>query len=744
MGIKLFVWIKSGGEIDLHRPLGNGGLRWKRAAMGGGDVWGLDWIWNFGWMPTQSAAGHSASSCRNPKRCGRCWAFGHIGSKCKTEVVAPPPPARQNTKMATRRQEEPGFEELLTGNLPILEPEMPKDRQIRLHCFIHRDEAYYKELQRLKQGVVMYTSGFQWDLSVDNVASYACRTNLVKREEIQISELNGSRFLIMLPEGLDPDTFINATPQSAWDEGLSFQPWTPLEGAEISVPAYKVLLRLVGVPAHLWREKHIINAVNRFGVYLGTVVPEDPASIASWIVAVGVDDLMLVPTQLAMHDGGMVHPIQVYTLAWHRNPIYNPDDMPKQPKKYVRLQPPPSSSSSSDDDFMQEQFDLVPMSSRVLRELCKGRPADTLPTELRRFATLEEINMDNPFMGTQDSATIDQQLPYQNPPQKKQKESERSDFQQAKSPENIQTNAVAGGQNKLIKPPHVNHSEKSHRRLALGSVLSKETNQVVTALIGPGKVTESVPEPSSNIPPNSQPLQEIRRIQPHKILPRGQNFGNIMPPVRIRSETEELAQNQRNLLSNNTDNSKKTASVAHGRIGEHSNNDSAIIKKGNHVAATNDLHFTFQSKVKGPLAKTGPYSSKYKWVRPTKHIPINNAQNTKKVMTAQKRKLQQGPTARQVNKSAVKEKIKEGADISFNPEGFYEVRVDYGQIKKLATGCGFKSADIEAVIQTDNEDRRTQANIASSSKMGVVEEDPDLSRFELSSDDELSSEEEAF
>lgn len=249
-------------------------------------------------------------------------------------VPPPQPTARKLPAQPVTTRVEPGFEELLTGSYPYQEPEMPAERPARLHCFIERDEAYYKELERLKQAVVMHTRGFQWDLSVNNVADYACRTKLVNRDEIQISTLSGSRFLIVLPEGLDPDTFINATPQEAWDEGLSFQPWTPLEGAEISVPAYKVLLRLVGIPAHLTRDKHVINVVNRFGVYLGSIAPEDPVSIASWIVAVGVDDLSLVPPQLAMHDGGLVHLIQVYTLAYRRGPIYLAEEMPKHPKIY--------------------------------------------------------------------------------------------------------------------------------------------------------------------------------------------------------------------------------------------------------------------------------------------------------------------------------------------------------------------------------------------------------------------------
>lgn len=291
---------------------------------------------------------------------------------------------------------------------------MPTERPLRLHCFIERDEWYYAEMERLKNAVVMHTRGFQWNLSVDNVISYACRTNLVMKEEIQVVELSRSRFLIKLPEGLHPDTFINATPQEAWDEGLSFQPWSPLEDAEISIPAYKVLLRLVGVPPHLWRDKFVAQAVSRFGIFLGSVGSENPASISSWIVAVGVDDLTLVPPSLAMHVGGMIHNVQVYTLAWKRAPIYSADEMPKQPKVYHRPQPPPSSSSSSNDDTMIDNTELIPLSSRVVRNMCRGRTAESLLPELRRFATMEEMDIQYTCMATHHQTTLD---PPANPPQ---------------------------------------------------------------------------------------------------------------------------------------------------------------------------------------------------------------------------------------------------------------------------------------------------------------------------------------
>lgn len=155
--------------------------------------------------------GHSAAKCRNPKRCGRCWSYGHIGSACRQDMVAPPPPVR--TKPApVSSSSEPGFEELLTGSYPYRAPEMPTERPLSLHCFLERDHEYFEELARLQQAVVMHTRGYQWDLSVDNAVNLACRTNKVHKDEISVSQLSGSRFLILLPEGLHPDTFINATP----------------------------------------------------------------------------------------------------------------------------------------------------------------------------------------------------------------------------------------------------------------------------------------------------------------------------------------------------------------------------------------------------------------------------------------------------------------------------------------------------------------------------------------------------
>lgn len=79
-----------------------------------------------------------------------------------------------------------------------------------------------------------------------------------------------------------------------------------------------------------------------------------------------------------------------------------------------------------------------------------------------------------------------------------------------------------------------------------------------------------------------------------------------------------------------------------------------------------------------------------------------------------------------------------------NPEGFYELRVDYKHMYKLAFGCGFKNSNIEEAIHADNAECQSQVQAkASSSRMEMEDEDLDLERFELDPRDELTSEEEA-
>lgn len=91
--------------------------------------------------------GHTASKCRNPKRCGKCWATGHTGRFCTATNLNPAaPPFHPSQHVQLPTHSEPLFDDLLAGDLPPT-PEMPEGRPDKITCFIERYEAFYREVQ---------------------------------------------------------------------------------------------------------------------------------------------------------------------------------------------------------------------------------------------------------------------------------------------------------------------------------------------------------------------------------------------------------------------------------------------------------------------------------------------------------------------------------------------------------------------------------------------------------------------
>lgn len=137
----------------------------------------------------------------------------------------------------------------------------------------------------------------------------------------------------------------------------------------------------------------------------------------------------------------------------------------------------------------------------------------------------------------------------------------------------------------------------------------------------------------------------------------------------------------------------------------------------------------------------GPISTKYTWRKPvTKKVPVISKRD--KGVTGPKRKNTQPPLPASAKRSMGRSK--DQAQVSLNPEGFYEVKVSYEHISKLATGCGFQTSDIQAAINSDNNQRRAEAhaNTTTTDKAPAGENDMDLGRFDPDPDDEMTSEEE--
>ncbi|KAF3331481.1 Major cell-surface adhesin PAc [Carex littledalei] len=322
--------------------------------------------------------GHAAAVCRNPRKCGKCWRDGHIGNTCNAQGLNP---AATPFKPTVPRQHEPQFDELLAGTFPT-NATIPENRPNNMVVFVERDEQYYSELTKLERAVVFHST--EVEVSCEEVATYATRTNLVKEEELQVSALARARHLIILPIGLTPETFIKAIPEYLWNMGYSFEPWCPVGDAPVRVPAFKALLHIIDLPPLLWREDVVRSAVAKFGLYLGSVAPQDPNDISYWAVAVGTDDLERIPKSISLVAGGIEYVAPVVIVTWQRGLIYDKSELPK-PAPKVQRPATPSTSSAVEGEGSGYDEDIIPITRRWLEELTRDIDPSYIPAEEVHF-----------------------------------------------------------------------------------------------------------------------------------------------------------------------------------------------------------------------------------------------------------------------------------------------------------------------------------------------------------------------
>lgn len=280
---------------------------------------------------------------------------------------------------------------------------MPEDRPERIHVFIDRDEEYFQELENLSKAVVMYTHDYPLLVQLDQVVKIAVDTGLVREAELRISELTRGRFLIHLPEGLKVETFIAATDPNLWDNGMTFQQWSPHDDVTaIVIPRFKILLDLVGHPILLWREKQIINAVSKFGTYLGTVKPEIAADKKAWKVAAATDDLSCVPKNVVLTAGGMEFTVPLKVVAWEKGAVYTARDIPPHPPRHPRPAPVIPPQETEEEVLMNMnnpgptfQEEPLIISRRALREMCVGIPKEALTPVLLQALTGPKVIEDD-------------------------------------------------------------------------------------------------------------------------------------------------------------------------------------------------------------------------------------------------------------------------------------------------------------------------------------------------------------
>ncbi|KAF3322526.1 twinkle protein [Carex littledalei] len=261
--------------------------------------------------PTQRAMGGYYIS---PHSAAQCWGQGHTGNLCKNgdlnqaNSVSP-------TKFSNIRRE-PTFEEILQGQLAPIE--LPDDRPKKIVYFVERDDKYYEERAKLDKVVVMYNPSLEVDLSVDQVAEYTASSGLIKVTKISVGIMTRSRYVILLPMGVDSAKFIEAILAKVWEEGF-----------------------------HLAR-----------GVLL----------------------MMQLVLCRAIRVGGFEFLIDVIRKACSQGEVYNDDELPQPKKKFHVPAPRPTSSSSSKGSLLGSGDDHFIGSRKVLGQLCRHIEFELLPT----------------------------------------------------------------------------------------------------------------------------------------------------------------------------------------------------------------------------------------------------------------------------------------------------------------------------------------------------------------------------
>lgn len=151
-----------------------------------------------------------------------------------------------------------------------------------------------------------------------------------------------------------------------------------MDDASISIPNFKVIINILDLPPHLYREKAVQRATSGMGLYLGNIAQADPTDLTTWTAVIATDNLKRISSVITMSMGGMTWYMPVRVIKVETGPLYSPQDLPTQPPRFKKPIPTRQQDTSSDDD--EEEFTC---SLRFLHDLCKNRDPATIPAEVQ-------------------------------------------------------------------------------------------------------------------------------------------------------------------------------------------------------------------------------------------------------------------------------------------------------------------------------------------------------------------------
>lgn len=604
-----------------------------------------------------------------------------MGSRCNAQTLNPAamPYWSKNKWPATPPKQASPFEELLKP-CPQAIQALPNNRPKRLSYHLDRDQATLSELSKLASGVVFDTHGHEYNFSLKDVVGFATRTKLVQSSEISIGRLAKDRFLIMLPHGMAPQTFIEGTTPELWDAGFSFQPWSELDGANTVLPEYKVLIDLHNIPPHLFRDKQVQKVVSTFGTYLGSIPPVDIADLSVWTAVVAVNRLEKVPEELTLYELGSEHIISIQPRNWLRSPLYKATDLPRHQQKFTK----PLKARS---DHQADNMEHFAVSRRALREMCKGLDSSALPEEIRAILQETGPNPTISMAGVEQLASLPrtaEPLTLTN-----SETGETSHPHPLRDPSHNLTQFVTQPiqQDTIPFPPETTEVPQLH-----------EAGQIFSTNAGASEL--DFPEMPQRIPTQVQ----ILKRQPPRTVQLDSS-----PARRDRSVPEASVQR-----------------INCGNVRRQIKNRDKPVGPKNRTRAVPADH---KEKGKQTVNADGPAQ------KSRKGVPVLIPPKPVLFKKLAQQKFTGGP-----KNTKNKQAAQRAAELVKGPDGFFEVAVHYSHCQDLADGLGLKPGDVEEVLMLDNLQRKEGPQADSGS--ADVEMDEEGLDMEFESDEDVLSDDE--
>lgn len=544
------------------------------------------------------------------------------------------------------------------------------------------------------------------------MAKYAARTGLVRPEEVSVGVLPRGKYLIMLPKGIDREEFIRSTPFDLWDFGYEFQPWSPHDEASIVIPSFKVLVHLYGLPVYLWKEAHAMNAVSSFGTYLGSITQPEVGKFDYWAAVVATEDLAHIPHTVSIRIGGLEHIIEVKPIKWVHNLIYRATDLPPAPKRFTTPSPP-TPNSSSDAEMGGDSNERIPMSIKVLKELCKGRELNSLPEELREVLAGEEgFTQPSNTEGSRatgatadlGTATID---PNRRQPSQRRQILLRSADRKLKE--------ICGESETGQNERGLQLATASHGPLHLTDISGEGPRPCVTGQNKGKQIGESPRKPFPRTA-SHQSLIEVRDSIPH-----------AEAPLLLAGHSESLNNSPDVHNASNRPQRNSIGSTPRGNIPSKEKGSLGSRKKTPTIsnsgpkpnAVSNGLNVCLQILSQEASPSILKRKSMGRILIPNRPEPAKKHMGTAQTST-------ESPV-----------------QANLTPDGYFNVKVQQAYCGELGLKCGFKSRDVAGVLQEDNLERaNTPGNSAGLSERNDTEDEITPGRFDPDSADEFESEEE--